>query len=211
MPVFLRDGRALLFVHVPKTGGTTIERVFERSGWTTRLLETPDTHRDLLAVRKCSPQHYHADLLRSVLRLGRFEATFMMVRDPLARFRSEFLMRHSREPRTDAAAVEEWADQVFRRYRRNPFVLDNHLRPQSEFHLQGATVYRLEDGLDTIVEDLNARLGLDLDPTVPHTMHGTQRAGLPSSAVEVSPGLAARLTDFYAADYERFGYPRPVP
>ncbi|MCD4525801.1 sulfotransferase family 2 domain-containing protein [Nocardioides sp. cx-173] len=211
MPIFLRGGRAVLFVHVPKTGGTSIERVFERAGWSTYLLETPDTERELVAVRKCSPQHYHAELLRALLRLGRFEATFMMVRDPLARFRSEFLMRHSREPRTSAADVEEWADRLLRRYRSNPFVLDNHVRPQSEFHLKGATVYRLEDGVDSMVGDLNARLGLDLDPAVPHTMHGTQRAGLPSSAVELSPALVDRLSDFYASDFELFGYPRPVP
>ena len=35
MPVFRQDGRAVLFVHVPKAGGSTLERLFAKSGWTT--------------------------------------------------------------------------------------------------------------------------------------------------------------------------------
>ena len=35
MPVFRQDGRAVLFVHVPKAGGSSLERLFAKSGWTT--------------------------------------------------------------------------------------------------------------------------------------------------------------------------------
>jgi len=209
MPIFSREGRNLLFVHVPKTGGSTIERIFKRSGWTTYFLETRATGADLFPLRRCSPQHYQAELLRELIDVSRFDVRFMIVRDPVARFRSEYLMRNTKDPRTDAASVEAWADRAFTRYRTNPYVFDNHLRPQHEFRLDGVTVHRLEDGMEAVMEDLNTRLQLDLDPKIPHTMHSSKRAGVSSSAVELSPSLVDRLTEFYARDYEELGYPLP--
>jgi hypothetical protein len=31
--VFRRDDKRVLFVHVPKTGGTSVEELFRRRGW----------------------------------------------------------------------------------------------------------------------------------------------------------------------------------
>jgi hypothetical protein len=209
MPIFSREGRNLLFVHVPKTGGSTIERIFKRSGWTTYFLETRTTGGDLFPLRRCSPQHYQAELLRELLNVSSLAGGFMIVRDPVARFRSEYLMRNTKDPRTDAASVEAWADRAFTRYRTNPYIFDNHLRPQHEFLLEGVTVHRLENGMESVMTDLNSRLQLDLDPKIPHAMHSSKRAGVSSSAVELSPSLLERLTEFYARDYEELGYPLP--
>ncbi|WP_182525555.1 sulfotransferase family 2 domain-containing protein [Nocardioides dongkuii] len=211
MPIFLRDGRAVLFVHVPKTGGTTIERLFTRSGWKMRYRATARTQPEVFPFLRCSPQHYHAAVLEEMFVPERFETTFLLTRDPVARFRSEYVMRNTRDPRTDAASVEQWADRALDRYRDDAYAFDNHLRPQSEFRVRGAEVYRLEDGMEAVVADLNERFGLGLDSEIPHSFHSAQRAGVASADVEVSPALTARLTDFYRTDYEAFGYPMPGP
>ena len=164
MPVFRQDGRAVLFVHVPKAGGSTLERLFAKSGWTTGYRDPKGGVGSMNSVRRCSPQHMHRPMLEQVFRLDRFDAVFMTVREPLGRFRSEFAYRNADRVSATAAEVEAWYDEAFRQYRHDPFVFDNHLRPQWEFHLPGSHVYRLEDGLEAVVHDLNTRWGLGLLP-----------------------------------------------
>ena len=209
MPIFTRDDRRVLFVHVPKTGGTSIERHFTAADWTMHHRSTPKKQPALFPAYRCSPQHWHGALLSELFRLDRFEARFLVVRDPIARFRSEYVMRNTADPRTDAASVEAWAERALKRYAANPYVHDNHLRPQSEFLVEDCEVYRLEDGLEAAVADLNTRFDLGLGPQVPRSFHSEKRAGVSSSDVEISPGLAERLADFYRSDYDRFGYPLP--
>jgi hypothetical protein len=39
VPVMIKDGRSVLFIHIPKTGGTSVERLFKKSGWEQHLPE----------------------------------------------------------------------------------------------------------------------------------------------------------------------------
>jgi hypothetical protein len=206
VPVFLKDDTSLLFMHVPKTGGTTVERLFRKSGFQVGFRATRRTEPALMPLRRCSPQHLHAELIADLLRVERFEIVFMLVRDPLARFRSEYAMRNKADVRTDSGSVERWAAQAFEDYARDPFVFDNHLRPQHEFELPATVVYRLEDGLEAAVADLGVRLGLDLPEEVPHALSREKSSGVSSRDVELSDALEERLRDFYRADFERFGY-----
>lgn len=213
MPVFLRDQTSLLFMHVPKTGGTSIEQHFRGAGFhiyfrATRKTENPDRFR----LRRCAPQHYHAAVVREILRIKQFDARFMIVRDPVARFRSEYAMVHLKHPehadpgRIDPAEVEAWAEKMLAVYKKNSYVRDNHLRPQHEFELPGTLVYRLEDGLGPIIADLDDRLGLDLPREVPHAQSRQRAAGISSRDVPISSTLEKRLKEFYAEDYTRYGY-----
>ncbi len=208
MPVFRRDGRAVLFVHVPKAGGSTLERLFAKSGWTTGYRDPKLGAGSMNSLRRVSPQHMHRPMLEQIFHLDRFDAVFMTVREPLARFRSEFAMRNSDRVSASATEVEAWYDEAFRQYRRDPFVYDNHLRPQWEFHLPGAHVYRLEDRLETTVSDLNTRWDLGLLPLseVPRVLDRKEQSGIASSEVRLTAGLEARLRMEYAEDFARFGY-----
>lgn len=206
MPVLVKDGRAVLFVHIPKTGGTTIERMFTAAGWETHFREAKRVRPEVFELFRCSPQHYHAELLTELFDVSRFDLVAGIVRDPLARFRSEFSMRYRRLDSTDEEQVTAWADRVLARYAGNPYALDNHLRPQTEFLLPGMETYRLEDGLGTMVADLNARFDLGLDHEVPRKLTSHEK-GIPSSKVPITPELRARVHEFYADDYRVLGYP----
>lgn len=207
MPVFLNDDKKVLFVHVPKTGGTSIEQLFKSSGYQTRFRATPANSGAFFRLRRVSPQHMQASLLKELLRVSEFDVVFMLVRDPLARFRSEYGHRNKDDLRTDERSVEEWAEREFRAYADNPYRRDNHFRPQSEFYLEGSLVYRLEDGLENAVRDLNDRFGLGLRTTVPRAMDTHSRSGgIPSTEIKISPRLEDRLRQFYADDFKTFGY-----
>jgi hypothetical protein len=206
MPVFVKGDKRVLFVHVPKTGGKSVERLFMDSGWSMHLWSSPKAERGFYFTLRCPPQHLHAAQLRRLLKLRTFDLVLMVVRDPLARFRSEYLHGAGGPVALDAASVDQWAHDVFARYERNPYVRDNHLRPQVEFELPRSEVYRLEDGLDAAIESVDRRHGLGLNGTLPHAGHRVVQAGVSSRDVEISPSLERRLRDRYADDFRRFGY-----
>ncbi|MFC7405065.1 sulfotransferase family 2 domain-containing protein [Georgenia alba] len=209
MPVFSKGDKAVLFVHVPKAGGSALENLFTANGWEMTFRDGKTGKHSQNWLRYCSPQHLHAEPLRATFRLERFDAIFMTVREPLARFRSEYAMRSGRlglEP--DAASVDAWADRALRKYAADHYVLDNHLRPQSEFLLPGSHVYRLEDGLDAVPRNLNALHDLGLPEEVPRVRESGGR-GLSTREVQLSEELTARLRALYAQDASAFGYAGP--
>jgi hypothetical protein len=136
----------------------------------------------------------------------------MIVRDPVARFRSEYLWRN-RETKVDvsAAAVEKWAKESFDRFDKDSYLFDNHLRPQADFYVGGAQVYRFEDGLDTVVADLNARFDLGLIPVLPAVRDAKVHTGFSSRDVQVSPRLERDVKLFYRKDLATFGYGKTAP
>ena len=207
MPVFLKEDHKVLYVHVPKTGGTTIEQAFKDAGWTVLLRETSNSHPRLHKLRTTSPQHYQATLLAETLHLDKFTFTFMTTREPLSRFRSEYVMRNHESLTLTEAAVDDWAARTFQRYAANPYVYDNHIRPQSEFVVESALVYQLEAGMETLLAELNTRIpGAGLTARVERKLTSEKRAGARSEDVPLSASLESRLREFYADDFQQFGY-----
>lgn len=92
MPVFQRDGKKVLFLHVPKAGGTSIEEFFKKNDWEISFL---DRGGDLSwnKFMKCSPQHMHAEILEKIFKINSFHAIFITVRHPFERIKSEFKWR----------------------------------------------------------------------------------------------------------------------
>src|SRR5690349_24415788 len=105
MPVFVRGAIKVLYIHVPKTGGNAIMKFFASNGFDIEFCDLSSTSDGLNALRTCSPQHYHGELLAKTLRLNSFSYTFMTVRDPVQRLKSEFLWR-VRSPTADSS---RWA------------------------------------------------------------------------------------------------------
>jgi len=87
----------------------------------------------------------------------------------------------------------------------NPLHLDNHLRPQSDFFLPGAAIFKLEDGLgEPFVARLQAATGIDFtQKTVSREMHA--RLPMPDFT-RVRPDLQALVKTFYARDFAAFEY-----
>ncbi|WP_278235137.1 sulfotransferase family 2 domain-containing protein [Isoptericola sp. AK164] len=206
MPILTKDGRGVLFIHVPKTGGSSIENHFKAAGWQIAYHDGRIGPGTLNNFRWCTPQHMHGEMLQENFVLESFEAVFMVVREPLARFRSEYVWRRGTDVDTSERAVDRWARKILARYEENPFVLGNHIRPQAEYLVPGAEVFAFEDGLDAVVERLNAEHGFDLPPHVGRDRTSEKTSGVSSREVRISPELEDRLRDFYALDHLMFGY-----
>ena len=200
MPVFIKDHFRVLYVHVPKTGGTAVEFFFQKNGWDISFVDRGGAT-SLAPVMKCSPQHLHASILQELFRLRGFSYTFMTVRNPVDRLVSEYRMRAAMQTRIED--IDAWVTYVLSTYPSTPFLIDNHIRPQSEFWLPGCEVFKQEDGFgDAWVKRLSEQIGCDFAQTsVDVAMRFDTIAQQRPSEDSVR-----QIQQFYAKDYELFGY-----
>lgn len=198
MPVFRLNGKLILFLHIPKAGGTSIEEWLSAHGGKSLYQK----HRP--PEFPCVPQHFHGALIDSLFAPGFFDHSFCVTRNPYSRLLSEYNYRITR-PRLKnrvlpKPSLDGWLDRALSRYRRDPFVHSNHIRPQHEFMIDGTRHFRLEDGLDALRDWLAGQSGVAIGEEVPRRNPSVKTAtGLTETA-------ATRIHDFYARDFEMFGY-----
>lgn len=204
MTVFRRERMALLQVHVPKTGGRSILNLLQHNGFSVDFCDVSSITTGFNALRTCSPQHYHADLLRQTLRLDRLDYVFTTVRHPISRLKSEFLWR-VRDPAVDPNA---WVAATLDAYADDPFLLDNHIRPQHEFLLDGCDIFHAEtDVAEALAIRLEQRLGLALTaPPEGRLNVASSFCGRTIADVSLDSATRARVVAFYALDFQRLGY-----
>jgi hypothetical protein len=195
MPVLHINGRLVLFIHVPKTGGSSIERGLAQLG--PLVLVGAAASRDL----PCSPSHFHAPLLKAVMPVERVDYSFMFVRHPLDRMVSAYRY-NTRKPRRWQSRLNfsSWlrvmtAMRSVRSYHR-----DNHLRAQHEFALDNTEVFRFEDGLEQGLRLALARV----DVSTPVSLGHLKRSE--SKLFDIKKSDAEFVHRLYQADYQRYGY-----
>jgi hypothetical protein len=205
MPIYSKNGENFLFIHIPKTGGTTIEAVFREAGFEEYFRTKPRT--PLNRVARCTPQHFHAKMLASIFRLGKFRGIFTVVRNPYARMQSEFAMRHRDPSKNHPDNVYTWIERVTQQQKQRPFINDNHIRPQAEFILPQCEIFKLEDGLDAVFEGLHRKFGLQLPYDGKHrSMSSDKRSGYRSEEVLLTSKAIDLIDKFYTRDFKMLGY-----
>ncbi len=210
MPLAIAGNRTIYFAHVPKAGGSSVElymherfgdlslRSITRKGRLSRFEPGP------FSAVMTSPNHLVWQDARFFLP-RRVDLSFALVRDPLARIVSQYRFQ---KPHSKASGLDfsTWLRVVLRAAALDPRIYGNHIRPQVDFLSEGMEVFRLEDGLDRIIDWLDARLG-EGAPGI--SMGHIQK----SAKVSVEPKRedVALVARYYAADYDRFGYSPPDP
>lgn len=192
MPIFDHPklGRTL-FIHVPKTGGSSVFWWLKNSGF----------HLERLATDKM-PHPLHVDYRE----WGNFDYKFMVVREPIERFCS--ILRYRQEPTRggvknedmDAFAIDALDKVTAKGYRKRGSLLDDvwngHIPPQVAYYCDDVEVFKFEDGFETLREKL------DLDVPIPHV-------NISSGEVNVShlsDTTISRVKEYYKEDYKTFGY-----
>jgi hypothetical protein len=207
MTIFIRDDAKILYIHVPKTAGSSILHLFADNGFEVKFFDLSNINTGFNSLRTCSPQHYHAELLQRTLRLERFTYIFITVRHPLDRLKSEFLWR-VRDPRHNPS---DWVREILTRYTEDPLILDNHIRPQHEFCLPDAEVFRFERGFgEDWINSMsgNARISLS-KRAVSFRNVAKQYCGRTVDDIEFDEDAIFRAAKFYEEDFRRFGYEIP--
>lgn len=211
MPIARIAGGLVYFAHVPRCGGTSVEQYLtDRFG----PLAFRDLHFGAVARRwsRSSPQHIAVEDLDRLIPAEFFEARFAVIRHPAARLQSVFLFQRDIEGRIDrAASFAGWLERSLTRARRAPWQYDNHVRPMVAIVPEGATIFRLEEGLDKLVGWLDALTGATAPDLVLQRKNGYASrvawAGVEAGpAPEMSARAAELIASHYAQDFERFGY-----
>lgn len=202
MPIFSHGGRNVLFVHVPKTGGTAIENFFRHSGVVAVSLLSGALHGAERLGFPCSPQHFHAEILENLFDARLFARRIAVVRHPVDRLASEYRMRvRGRIAREKPyPAFAPWVTASFARTDENPYHRDNHFRPQVAFVDAGTEVFRYEAGLEAPVRRILDLLEVDIPVELPR-----RNVGAPV-AIDADAALIARIEERYSDDMRAFGF-----
>ena len=195
MPLYRNKDRAILLVHIPKTGGSSLEEMLVDAG----ALQALKFHKRL-GFSASTPQHMQWDVLRRWVPKEFYNFSFTVVREPYARLASEYAWRQtiSQNP---VLPFNDWVRDIFGRYEKNPYILDNHIRPQVDFIGPKVRVFKLEDGLDPAAKMAFRRLGLTYrKPKTPHVRKSEHKV------IEIERSTLAIVRDFYAADFEQLDY-----
>jgi hypothetical protein len=203
MPVYRINNKIVLFIHVPKTGGTTVETFLSSHSSTSlhnagvKLLRPVANAR---LTRSLPLQHFHAELLEGIFAPDFFDYAFIIVRDPMERMKSEY--RHSRELKRLETRLpfDQWLTLILGLASMVPNLRHNHYRPQADFLCFKAEIFRFEDGMENIVGRLAARLGLPRPDAIPHKRR-TEKI-----PIRISAASRARVRRIFASDYETFEY-----
>lgn len=201
MPFVDTNSGRLLYLHVPKTGGTSIEAWMKTVGpLNLYAFGSP------IAFR-CTPQHLRMSDIRELFEDAFFDAIFMTVRNPYDRVESEYRMRAVLGGQGFWNAYPSfslWLEQALTATAKNPFHLGNHMRPQWEFLGNGVEVLKYEDGVETAIARMSTALNLPVPDTIPHL----QKTSDTEIAIEWDTVDRIRVEEFYQKDFETFGYER---
>ena len=216
MPYFeTSTGQLVYFAHCPKAGGSSVEDyLLDRYGPLGMLDRGWDSMRHNAGRKyigpKAAPQHLTWEAAKPHLPRNP-DYIFAVVRDPVSRLVSEYNYQAGRSYRIRRAfgrlGFGLWLRSVLAAASQDPWIIGNHIRPQTDFIPETAVWFRLEDGMDKIVIWLD-----EIDPgtsdatmDIPHSLKSKPRKKrIIPSCVERS--LVAKQ---FAQDYARFSYQLP--
>ena len=206
MPIYSIDtskGRiAILSVHIPKTGGTSISDYFSAAGFTQHF---GNEHKAIRPLMVCPPQHYHYDIIQHLFHLPLCHYSFAIVRHPLKRIISDYYWAMNKSTLLNKSmTINEWIPFAFDEYSKNNFFLANHIRPQHEFvgpHIK--RIFKYEYGLDNVMNQVfsDCRINTNKNIEVPkiNLTQYPQKIDLNSSTIDL-------VKEFYKQDFKLFDY-----
>jgi hypothetical protein len=202
------ESRQVVFVHVPKTGGSTLDQMIDA--------EVPDARK----VHRCSRHSSYARILKVEPKLTEFWSCGF-VRNPWARMVSWWMMARRFYGRLEDGSPtqvdkmrrhpEIWAPLIQYRDSFDRFVLDGTrdvprlATPQLDILSAGQRRVDFIGRTENFTADANVlrtRLGLDPLPEFPRknkTVH-------PHYSTFYNDETRSRVADVYAADIDAFGY-----
>ena len=151
VPLLVNPNQALLFIHAPKCGGSSVVDTFECNGYEIEFQIRGKPPQNYLKV---SPQHQTCSTIKSLVRLENISNVFIVTRSPYDRIQSEYNWTFRNVPKEKRMPYNEWVLSSLAKASVSPSYADNHFLPIVDFlDVDIPTeIFRLEDGLELIYE-----------------------------------------------------------
>jgi len=209
MPVFTHDNNSILYIHIPKSGGSNIEYIASQNGWEESLSVRGKPLNQIKHYRS-SPQHFHEGLLSEIFNFDEFDLVFTVVRNPFQRLKSEYYWQKTQGITSENPTA--WIARVFEEYSANKYIYDNHIRPQTEFipKSKNSKVFKLEEGAMDSVKSIFYRRNrrYSLVPFFNSHLHkNVGKKSIKENAVEKEFEVNKKfIFEFYKEDFEILEY-----
>ena len=201
MPFIHINGKNILFLHIPKTGGTAVE------DWMSSL-GAMQFHASIIPLfAKTTPQHYTFEELMCFFTENFFDYSFTIVRDPYARIESEFKMKALIGKKAffkTHPTFSQWLGRALDMTKTDKWNLDNHLRPQVDFISSGVKVFKYEQGLDNII----AQVADDNSLPKPKGSKIIYSGAKFTQPIVWDTQAILRVNSFFREDFVHLGYPQ---
>lgn len=206
MPFINLAGKNILFVHIPKTGGITVE------SWLASIAPLhfcSDYNAGFSKTFLATPQHFTADDIKKLFVDGFFSYSFLFVRNPYGRLESEYRYLHkmghlqrSIKNLWTVPSFNQWIKKSLKEIHKNPWIWDNHLRPQWEYIYPPIDIFKMEEGLLSGIKTVASKINVEAPKTLPHLNH-TREINVTTTWDDESRELVQK---YYARDFKEFGY-----
>ncbi len=193
MPLFRHKSRLIHFIHIPKTGGTSIEHSLIKSGAIQALF-----NRKRNKFSKVTMQHLHYEYYKLIIPEDFADWTFAVVRNPYERMISEYKMKIIKIRQSDQS-FDSFVQESLERCKLNKQHRDNHIRCQKDFLADYAQIFKIEDGLETPLKLACRKLQIRFSG-LPKMNIGTDKK------IKASKKTLKLIQAFYLDDFEAFKY-----
>ena len=198
MPTFTIKNRNILFIHIPKTGGSSIWKWIDQEVKNIKFYSNQRTE-----SMKVTPQHLTKRDVAAYLG-DSFDYQFAVVRNPYERMESEFFYRmglhRKRIDKNCLAGFSHWVLRQIDEMRRDKCHCDNHFRRQVEFVDSEVEVFNFESGLEQIATVVNEKTGLNSHDRI------SQHKKSQREPVAWSRRALYKFNQYYEQDFSAFGY-----
>jgi hypothetical protein len=210
MPFIEINSKRILFIHIPKTGGTSVEKSMEKIEPLRMCLRT------IPSIMRVPPEHMTMHDIEALLGEGYFDYAFAIVRNPYKRLESEYRMRNALSKEqfyTGLPPFPYWLEQNLAKARRDETYLANHLKPQVKFLGNNVKVFRYETGLRAILEQVRVDTGIDIPLVAERHLESSKE----DVHIQWSMEALRMVEDLYERDFALLGYPKrlvpffPIP
>ena len=191
MPLYRINEKLIFFVHIPKTGGSSIETALKQAG--------PVSFSKKPAFFPAPAQHFHADIFNILIPTDLYDMGFSVCRNPYTRLISEYRDQVVRG-RLGRMSLDIWIQKIFRKYKKDSFLHHNHIRPQVEFISDSIDIFKFEEGLERVVQSVFSYCGMEYRDEVPRIKRYQK------TDVELKYTSLKLVENFYQKDFESFGY-----
>jgi len=202
VPLAHYNGQVIFFAHVPKTGGSSVEEYLIRRFGPLSLIDR-NKQRGVRGTGLIVPTTHLTAVDLAELIPPDVAYSFTVVRDPVARLMSEYRYQ-TNVSWMSRLGFSTWLRVMLHAARTEPRLHENHIRPQNDLVPEGTVVFHLENGFDAMTTQLDKITG----SSAPNIKVGHWKPR-EHKEIPLKRQDAELISEFYAADYARFGYILP--